>query len=69
MDFEGMRLVVASEHCVGCGMCQQICKTVNDRLAIKVTPARWLGGARGDSADHSPLERRSLPTHTSGSDL
>jgi ferredoxin-type protein NapG len=69
MDFEGMRLVVASEHCVGCGMCQQICKTVNDRLAIKVTPARWLGGERGEAADHSPLERSSLPPHTSGSQL
>lgn len=42
MDFEGMRLLVASERCVGCGLCEQICKTVNDRLAIKVTPARWL---------------------------
>jgi ferredoxin-type protein NapG len=42
MNFEDMRLVVASEHCVGCGLCEQICKTVNDRLAIKVTPVRWL---------------------------
>ena len=42
MNFEDMRLVVASESCVGCGICEQICKTVNDRLAIKVTPVRWL---------------------------
>ncbi len=42
MDFEDMRLVVAPESCVGCGICEQICKTVNDRLAIKVTPVRWL---------------------------
>jgi ferredoxin-type protein NapG len=42
MDFETMRLIVASERCVGCGICEHICKTVNDRLAIKVTPARWL---------------------------
>ena len=42
MDFETMHLVVASERCVGCGICEQICKTVNDRLAIKVMPVRWL---------------------------
>lgn len=40
MDFNAMRLVVDQEGCVGCGMCEQICKTVNDRLAIKVMPAR-----------------------------
>lgn len=51
MDFEAMRLVVASERCVGCGMCEQICKTVNDRLAIKVTPARWFTKDRVGSAD------------------
>lgn len=48
MDFNAMRLVVAQERCVGCGMCEQICKTVNDRLAIKVVPARNLAaGALG----------------------
>lgn len=48
MDFDGLRLVVAQERCVGCGMCEQICKTVNDRIAIKVTPARNLAaGAMG----------------------
>ena len=46
MNFEDMRLVVASERCVGCGICEQICKTVNDRLAIKVTPMRWLASER-----------------------
>ena len=40
MDFDTLRLVVASGQCVGCGLCEQICKTVNDRLAIKVTPIR-----------------------------
>jgi ferredoxin-type protein NapG len=51
MDFEAMRLVVASERCVGCGMCEQTCKTVNDRLAIKVTPVRWLTKERVGSTD------------------
>ncbi len=42
MDFEALRLVVTAQRCVGCGMCEHICKTVNDHLAIKVTPARNL---------------------------
>lgn len=49
MDFEAMRLVVASERCVGCGICEQICKTVNDQLAIKVTPMRWLTEDQGQA--------------------
>ena len=40
MDFHALRLVVEPDRCVGCGMCEQICKTVNDRIAVKVTPAR-----------------------------
>ena len=52
MDFNALRLVVAEERCVGCGMCEQICKTVNDRIAIKVTPARNLApGALGLELD------------------
>ena len=48
MDFNALRLVVAQDRCVGCGMCEQICKTVNDRIAIKVVPARHLAaGAPG----------------------
>ena len=39
MDFDALRLAVASGQCVGCGLCEQICQTVNDRLAIKVTPS------------------------------
>ena len=39
-DFEALRLVVSSQRCVGCGLCEQVCKTVNDHIAIKVTPAR-----------------------------
>ncbi len=44
MDFETMRLALAPELCVGCGICESICKTVNDRVAIRVTPARALAG-------------------------
>jgi len=40
MDFDAQRLVVTAERCVGCGQCEQVCKTVNDHIAIKVTPAR-----------------------------
>lgn len=43
MDFDAQRLVVEAERCVGCGLCEQICRTVNDRIAIKVTPVRMLG--------------------------
>lgn len=42
MDFSEMRLVVTDSRCVGCGLCEQVCKTVNDKIAIRVTPARRL---------------------------
>ncbi|THJ11044.1 MAG: 4Fe-4S dicluster domain-containing protein [Nitrospira sp. CG24C] len=42
MDFGTQRLVVAAERCVGCGLCEQVCRTVNDRVAIRVTPFRLL---------------------------
>lgn len=46
MDFDQMRLMVSSEQCVGCGICEQICKTVNDHIAIRVTPSRLLAEPR-----------------------
>ena len=42
MDFDTQRLVVTTERCVGCGLCEQVCRTVNDRVAIRVTPFRLL---------------------------
>jgi ferredoxin-type protein NapG len=42
MDFDAFRLLVEPSRCVGCGICEQVCKTVNDKIAIKVTPARLL---------------------------
>lgn len=40
MDFESMQLAVVAETCVGCGVCELVCKTVNDHVAIRVRPAR-----------------------------
>jgi ferredoxin-type protein NapG len=40
MDFESMQLAVVAGACIGCGMCEMVCKTVNDHVAIRVTPAR-----------------------------
>lgn len=40
MDFDTQRMVVTADRCVGCGQCEQVCNTVNDHIAIKVTPAR-----------------------------
>jgi ferredoxin-type protein NapG len=45
MDFEALRVVVVEEQCVGCGMCEHTCKTVNDKTAITVLPARFLASA------------------------
>ncbi|HXV67395.1 MAG TPA: 4Fe-4S dicluster domain-containing protein [Nitrospira sp.] len=41
-DLDSLQLVVTPEACVGCGMCEAVCKTVNDHIAIRVTPARQL---------------------------
>jgi ferredoxin-type protein NapG len=46
MDFESMRLMVTIDRCVGCGICESVCKTVNDRIAIKVSPERWVAKGR-----------------------
>jgi ferredoxin-type protein NapG len=40
MNFDTQRLTVSAERCVGCGQCEQVCKTVNDHIAITVFPAR-----------------------------
>lgn len=42
MNFETFRLVVEESRCVGCGICEQVCNAVNDKIAIKVKPARLL---------------------------
>lgn len=36
MDFGLFRISVNDTLCVGCGVCQYICRTVNDRAAIRV---------------------------------
>ena len=40
MDFSAMTVEVSGSHCVGCGLCEYTCKSVNDHVAITVRPAR-----------------------------
>ena len=40
MNFSNFRVMIDEHRCVGCGICQYICHSVNDRVAIKVVPAR-----------------------------
>jgi ferredoxin-type protein NapG len=40
MDFALFRINVDATLCVGCGVCQYICRTVNDRAAIRIVPRR-----------------------------
>lgn len=42
MDFDAVQLRISAESCVGCGLCESVCKTVNDHVAIRVIPARRL---------------------------
>jgi len=42
MNFSRFQVSVLDDRCVGCGLCQQICKAVNDRVAIRVVPTRLL---------------------------
>ena len=38
MDFASYHIRVDGSLCVGCGVCQYICGTVNDRAAIRIVP-------------------------------
>jgi ferredoxin-type protein NapG len=38
MDFALFQIGVDDMLCVGCGVCQYICRTVNDRAAIRIVP-------------------------------
>jgi len=42
MDLASLRLSVTAERCVGCGICERVCHTVNDKVAIRVTAARLI---------------------------
>ena len=42
MDFDTLTVQVAGERCVGCGLCEHTCNTVNDGIAITVVPVRHL---------------------------
>ena len=39
-DFSDPYPIVDQGKCVGCGICEQVCSTVNDKLAIKVFSGR-----------------------------
>ena len=39
MDFGLFRIAIDDMLCVGCGVCQYICRTVNDRAAIRIVPS------------------------------
>lgn len=41
IDFLDPYPVVDQEKCVGCGICEQVCSGVNDRIAIKVISGRF----------------------------
>jgi ferredoxin-type protein NapG len=41
IDFTDPYPVVDQGKCVGCGICEQVCSTVNDRIAIKVISGRF----------------------------
>lgn len=50
IDFVDSYPIVDKEKCVGCGICEQVCSTVNDRVAIKVLSGRPVEAAsRADS--------------------
>ena len=40
MDFSSFTITVDEGQCVGCGICEYVCGSVNDRLAIKVATIR-----------------------------
>lgn len=42
MSFSSFQIEIESAACVGCGICQHICQSVNDHVAIKIIPAREL---------------------------
>ena len=39
--------IVDQEKCVGCGICEQVCSTVNDKIAIKVFSGRLVEATPG----------------------
>jgi len=41
VDFTDPYPVVDEGKCVGCGICEQVCSTVNDHIAIKVISGRF----------------------------
>jgi ferredoxin-type protein NapG len=46
VGFEESYPTVDQEKCVGCGICEQVCATVNDKVAIRVFSGRPIGAIR-----------------------
>jgi NAD-dependent dihydropyrimidine dehydrogenase PreA subunit len=40
MYLEDNKPVVIKEKCVGCGICENVCKAVNQPIAIRVSPVQ-----------------------------
>jgi ferredoxin-type protein NapG len=50
IGFEDPYPLVDQEKCVGCGICEQVCETVNDKVAIKVFSGRPVAAQRGSQS-------------------
>src|SRR5207245_11381660 len=64
VDFIDSYPVVDVAKCVGCGICDQVCSTVNDRIAIKVVSGRRLETAPKTPRQHwsgAPILRQLTP--------
>ena len=59
VGFEDAYPTVDQEKCVGCGICEQVCSTVNDKVAIKVLsgrPAVAVRAPRGQNSSEKALD-------------
>ena len=50
IGFEDPYPLVDQEKCVGCGICEQVCSTVNDKVAIKVFSGRPVAVREGSQS-------------------
>jgi len=50
IGFEDAYPLVDQDKCVGCGICEQVCETVNDKVAIKVFSGRPVAAQGGSQS-------------------